>query len=230
MRWHGHFVSLHYFFRLYLRNYKKPFNSGNIFFPDISQLTTSLLQEQSLQKLREHAVVAFKTLADETRHIRRIMSTLPTDRISSHNPIFVESHHSSSSTEQTIVAHSNPEAMINDRPLAVKKDGFSYPQNPTKGYISRWRDDFRGCLTCGSNTYRFASCTACSPSNNATTNSIQKNIAPYSRKRSDDFHETKSTIISSKEARFYAISVHVNNVSSNTKNNAYLYKQLPSFC
>ena len=74
------------------------------------------------------------------------MSMFPTNRISSHNNTFVESHHSSSSAEQTTVTHSNPEAMINDRPLAVKKVGFSYPQNPTDGYISRWCGGFRGCL------------------------------------------------------------------------------------
>ena len=182
------------------------------------------------------------------------MSTLPTDRISSHNNTFVESHHSSSSAEQTIVTHSNPEAMVNERPLAVKKDGFSYPQNPTNGYISRWRDGFRGCLSCGSDTHRFASCTSrsdptnkllfwkelwahvpttrkkksepihqslidadpsCSPSNKATANCIQTDIAPNPRKRLDNFHGTKSTNNSSKEARFHAIFVHVNNVSSN---------------
>ena len=87
------------------------------------------------------------------------MSALPTDRISSHNNTFVESHHSRTSAEQTIVTHSNPEAMANDRPLAVKKGGFSYPQDPTNGYISRWRDDFRGCLACGSEAHRLASCT-----------------------------------------------------------------------
>ena len=79
--------------------------------------------------------------------------------LSSNNNTFVESHHSSSSAEQTIVTHSNPEAMVNDRPLALKKDCFSYPQNSTNDYISRWRDGFRGCLACGSKTHRFASCT-----------------------------------------------------------------------
>ena len=87
------------------------------------------------------------------------MSTLPTDRISSHNDTFVKSHHSSSSAEQTIVTHSNPEAMVNNRPLAVEDNGFNYLQNPTNGYISHWRDGFRGCLACGSETHRFVSCT-----------------------------------------------------------------------
>ena len=47
---------------------------GEYVSPDISTLTTSLLQEQALQILREIAVVSFKKLSDETRRIRRIMS------------------------------------------------------------------------------------------------------------------------------------------------------------
>ena len=45
---------------------------GGHIFPDISKLTTSLLQEQSLQQLREHAVATYKTLIDKSRRIRRI--------------------------------------------------------------------------------------------------------------------------------------------------------------
>ena len=33
----------------------------------------------------------------------------------------VQSHHSGFSTEQTIVTHSDPEAMVNNRPLVIKK-------------------------------------------------------------------------------------------------------------
>ena len=40
---------------------------GVYMFPDISKLTTSLLQEQYLQQLREHVVVTYKTLIDESR-------------------------------------------------------------------------------------------------------------------------------------------------------------------
>ena len=85
---------------------------GGYIFPDFSKLTTSLLQEQSLQQLREHAVVSYKTLIDESRRIRRIMSTMNTDRV--HNNTVVQSHHSGSSVEQTIIAHSNPEAKVNE--------------------------------------------------------------------------------------------------------------------
>ena len=62
---------------------------GGYIFPDISKLTTSLLQEQSLQILREHTVVAFETLTDENRRIRRIMSKMTIGRCSSHNNVLV---------------------------------------------------------------------------------------------------------------------------------------------
>ena len=71
----------------------------------------------------------------------------------SNNNSFVQSHHSGSSAEQTIVAHSNPAAKANERPLVIKKDGKSYPRNPTNDYVSRWPDGFFGCLGCGSDTY-----------------------------------------------------------------------------
>ena len=47
---------------------------GGYVFPDISTLTTSFLQEEALQTLREIAGGYFKKLSDETRCIRRIMS------------------------------------------------------------------------------------------------------------------------------------------------------------
>ena len=81
---------------------------------------------------------------------------MTTDRV--HNNTVVQSHHSGSSAEQTIIAHFNPEAMVNKRPLVVKKDGYKYPSNPTNGYVSRWRDGFFGCLGCGSDNHRFVSC------------------------------------------------------------------------
>ena len=47
------------------------------------------------------------------------MSHMNTDRV--HNTILVQSHHFGSSAEQTIVANSNPEAKVNERPLVVKQ-------------------------------------------------------------------------------------------------------------
>ena len=114
------------------------------------------MQEKSLQQLREHAVVAYKTLIGESRRIRRIISTMNTDRV--HNNTVIQSHHSGSSSEQTIVAHSNAEAKVNERPLIVKKDGHSYLSNLTNGYVSRWHDGFFGCLGCGSDNHQFVSC------------------------------------------------------------------------
>ena len=93
-------------------------------FPNISPLTTSLLQEQALYTLREHAVISFKTLSDENRRIRRIMIQ---------NTAL--NNQSGSVAEQTIVQHANLEAKINER-LLTMKDGNKYPTNPTNGYIS----------------------------------------------------------------------------------------------
>ena len=59
--------------------------------PDLSRLSTSLLQEQVLQILREHAVIAFKFLTEEKRRIRRIMTAFNNKRGSSRN-LLVESH------------------------------------------------------------------------------------------------------------------------------------------
>ena len=134
---------------------QKAVQLGGYIFPDISKLTTSLLQEQYLQILKEHAVAAYKTLTDESRRIRRIMPTMNTDRV--HNNTIVQFHHSSSSAEHIIVVHSNPETNINGRPLVAKKDEHSYPSNPTNCYVSCWRDRFFGCLGCGSNNHRFVS-------------------------------------------------------------------------
>ena len=109
---------------------------GGYIFPDILKLTTSILLEQSFQTLREHAVVAFNKLSDENSHIRRIMSTIITDYVSSQHNLLAQSHRSRSSAEQTIVTHSDPAAKVNDWLLVIKKDGKSYPTNPTNGYIS----------------------------------------------------------------------------------------------
>ena len=49
---------------------------GGYVFPDISTLTTSLLQEESLQTLREYSVVVFKTVSDE--NCRLLTVDIPT--------------------------------------------------------------------------------------------------------------------------------------------------------
>ena len=119
MSWSFCLVTL--FFQALPTELQEAVQFGRCIFHDISKLTTSLLHKQSLQSLREHAVVTYKTLTDESRRIRRIMSTMNSDRGTSNNNSFVQSHYSGSSAEQTIVAHSNPAAKANERPLVKKK-------------------------------------------------------------------------------------------------------------
>ena len=178
-----------------------------------------------------------------------------------HNNTVVQSRYSGSSAEQTIVAYSNPEAKVKERPLVVKKDGHSYPSNPTNGYVSRWRDGCFGCLGCGSDNHRFASCSkkndldsrslfwqelwAHVPStrkrasgyirpsllhSNPTgksdvttnTNSIHINTRNSSRKRTDVDKPAHKNSNTNKEARWYVIFVHVNNVLPNPKKQCLL--------
>ena len=98
-------------------------------FPDISTLTTSLLQEKSLQTLRKHGVVAFKTLSDENCRIRRIIFIVTNDRGSSHNNLLGNSYHSGFAAEQTIVTDSIPDAMVTEQYLVTKGGGENYPKN-----------------------------------------------------------------------------------------------------
>ena len=63
------------------------------------------------------------------------MSIVTNDRGSSHHNLLVNSHHSETATEQTIVTHSVPNAVVTEHPLVKKNDGQSYPTNPTNGYI-----------------------------------------------------------------------------------------------
>ena len=70
-------------------------------YPDLLRLSTSLIQEQVLQILREHAVTAFKLITKENRCIRRIMTSFSNGHDSSQN-FLVDSYHTSSNTEQNI--------------------------------------------------------------------------------------------------------------------------------
>ena len=97
MSWSFCLVTL--YFQALPSDLQKAVQLGGYMFPDISKLTTSLLQKQSLQTLLEHTVVAFKKISNENRRIRKIMSTMNTDRGSSTNTSFVQSHHSGSSAE-----------------------------------------------------------------------------------------------------------------------------------
>lgn len=101
-------------------------------FPDFSTLTTSLLQEQFLQTLREHAVVDFKKYSDENRRIRRIMFTVTNDRGSSHHNLLINSYHSGSAVEQAVVTHSVPDTMMTERSLFEKNEGTIIPLTQLK--------------------------------------------------------------------------------------------------
>ena len=113
-----------------------------------------------MQNLREHAVVTHKNLADESKRIKKILSSHLSPRsyatlIGSGN-----CHYSNSEAELTIAKHSDPVPSVNSssKPLVVKKDGQSYPQNSTNGYISRYPSNFFGCLGCGAVDHLFKEC------------------------------------------------------------------------
>ena len=65
--------------------------------------------------------------------------------------------YSNSLVEQTLEGHSDTPTRA-DRPLVAGTDGKMYLWNPTNGYISRFPDDFTGCLGCGSPDHCFRSC------------------------------------------------------------------------
>ena len=63
MSWSFSLVTL--FFKALPTELQEALKLGSYILPDISKLTTSLLQEQPHQKIREHDVVAFEQLTDE---------------------------------------------------------------------------------------------------------------------------------------------------------------------
>ena len=67
-------------------------------------------------------------------------------------------YQNNSLAEETLEAHSTPRL---DKPLVKGTDGNIYPKNPSNGYISRFPDDFTGCLGCGSTEHRFRRCPRC---------------------------------------------------------------------
>ena len=213
MSWSFCLVAL--FFQTLPTELQEAVQLGRYIFPDISKLTTSLLQEKILQSLREHAVVAYKKVTDESRRIRRIVSTMNSNRGTSNNNSFVQSHHSGSSAEQTIVAHSNPAAKANERPLVIKKDGKSYPRNPTNNYVSRWPDGFFGCLGCGSDTHRFA---VCSQRNNADIKRLfwQELWAHVPTTRQRESEVIHPSLLHSKPSCHSDITTNTNSIQTNT--------------
>ena len=138
--------------------------SRGFILPDLSRSYTSLLQEQTLQILREHAVTAFKFLTEDKRRILRIMTAFTNERGSSQHMLVIsrqaaDLHHSGSNAETTMKRYyASNDTLPSSRILVTKSDGITYPENLCNGYVSKWPDGFSGCLTCGSTIHRLASC------------------------------------------------------------------------
>ena len=64
-------------------------------------------------------------------------------------------YQNNSLAEQTLDAHSTPRP---DKSLVKGTDEKMYPKHPFNGYISRFPDDFTGCLGCWSTEHRFRGC------------------------------------------------------------------------
>ena len=115
--------------------------------PNLSFLITESLQAAALQDLREKAVIFHKTLADEATRIKKLLSSHLHPRSHSHVPNALSHYSSNSQTETTITRHSElPTSIDTPRPMVVKQDGKSYPQNPSNSYVSKYPDGFFGCL------------------------------------------------------------------------------------
>ena len=118
-------------------------------------MTTKSLQPTALQDLREQAVLVHKTLADEAKRIKKLLSSHLYPRSHSHITN-AYSHFSNSQAETTITQHSDTSLSIDlSKSLVVKQDGKIYPR---KGYVSKYSDDFFVCLGCGSGTHLFREC------------------------------------------------------------------------
>ena len=93
--------------------------------PNLSLLLTKFLQATVLKKLREHAVVTHKNLADESKKIKKLLSSHLSPR--SHSTLVGSEiyHYSNSQAELIIAKHSDPVPSVDlsSKPLVVKKDG-----------------------------------------------------------------------------------------------------------
>ena len=102
----------------------------------------------------------YKNLADETKRIAKLLSSHLSPRLHSNLIDSANFHYSNSQAELTIQQHSEPPSILDSssRPLVVKRDGKSYPNNPTNEYISRYPDGFFGCLGRGASSHQFKEC------------------------------------------------------------------------
>ena len=158
MTWSFSLVTL--FYNAFPLNLQDVIVKDGYHFPNLSIFLAKSLQALALQNLREHAVVTHKNLADESKRIKKLLSTHLPPR--SHSTLVSSEnyHYSNSQAELTIAKHSDPVPSVysSSKPLVVKKDGQNYPQNPTNGYISRYPFNFFGFLSCCAVEHIFKEC------------------------------------------------------------------------
>ena len=88
--------------------------------------------------MREQVVLIQKTLAHESRIIKKLLSSHSHSRSHS-NLNHAHSLFSNSQAETTITQHSNTSPSLDlSKYLVVIGDGNVYPRNPTNGYTSKF--------------------------------------------------------------------------------------------
>ena len=78
-----------------------------------------------LQILHKHVVTTLQLITEENRRIHQIMTSFNNERDSSQN-LLVDSHHSSSNTEQTFQRYSASDTLPTSLPLVTKPEGISF--------------------------------------------------------------------------------------------------------
>ena len=135
---------------------------GDYVLPDLYTLLTSHLQEQELQRLREYMVVSHKTLQDDSKRIRKLISTFGTNRGSSSNNMIIDANcmYSITLAEQTLRGNSDTLTRAN-KPIVKRTNRTLSPQNPINIYIYIYISVtvilIFGCLGCGSTDHTFDS-------------------------------------------------------------------------
>ena len=107
-----------------------------------------------MQILREHTVIAFKSLTEGNLRIRRVMTTFNHGRGTSQN-LLGDFHNSGSNAVKKIDHYTNSYALPTSKLLVKKPDGIQFPQNPCNGYIIKWYDGFSGCLEYGTTIHQW---------------------------------------------------------------------------
>ena len=118
----------------------------------------SILLSHSITLLWNHAILEHQKLVDETKCISKLLPSLIYPRSNSNfYSDYIHSHFSNSQVEITMEQHTNtsPQLVSQSKPLVIKEDRKRYPKNPTNTYISRYSDDFFGCLSYGSSNRMF---------------------------------------------------------------------------